>query len=162
MARLARQLTLSRLLLSPDPCSYWVVFAVFSLLETFSDTLLWWFPLYYTFKIAFLLWCQMPLTRGAEFMYKHFIRNVFLTYSNTIDQYVAQAATFGTNAAASARGAAAGVIADNLNRRSASGSSASAGAMEAGAGAAGGVVSPDEHDPRDIFGTAGGRPGKTD
>ncbi len=25
--------------------TYWVVFAVFSIAETFSDTLLWWFPL---------------------------------------------------------------------------------------------------------------------
>jgi receptor expression-enhancing protein 5/6 len=59
--------------------TFWVVFAVFSMLENFADTLLWWFPLYYTFKVIFLLWCQSPLTRGAEFLYKNVLRGWFLT-----------------------------------------------------------------------------------
>ncbi len=83
---------------------------MFSILETFSDTLLWWFPLYYTFKVAFLLWCQAPLTRGAEFMYKNFLRGWFLAYQSRIDNYIASASFFGSSAITAANNAAASSV----------------------------------------------------
>ena len=38
---------------------YWVVFSIFSLIETFSDVVLFWLPFYYALKVAFLLYCQV-------------------------------------------------------------------------------------------------------
>jgi TB2/DP1, HVA22 family len=33
---------------------YWVIFAFFSIVEVFSDILLYWIPFYHAFKLAFL------------------------------------------------------------------------------------------------------------
>jgi receptor expression-enhancing protein 5/6 len=96
--------------------TYWVVFAIFSVLETFSDTILWWFPLYYTGKILFLVWCQAPLTRGAEFMYTHFLRAWFLAYQSKIDTYLATASSAAT--AIGAEAVAAGVRAGQAEKKS--------------------------------------------
>jgi receptor expression-enhancing protein 5/6 len=38
---------------------YWVIFAFFSIMEVFIDTLLYWIPFYYAFKSALLLWAMV-------------------------------------------------------------------------------------------------------
>ena len=38
---------------------YWVVYALFSVIEIFSDTLVYWIPLYYRLKLGFLVWAMM-------------------------------------------------------------------------------------------------------
>lgn len=62
-----------------------MVFAVFSVLETASDFVLYWLPMYYFLKVAFLLYCQLPMFRGAEFLYATFLRPLFLRNQQRID-----------------------------------------------------------------------------
>ena len=38
---------------------YWVVYAFFSVIEIFVDTLVYWIPFYYRFKLGFLLWAML-------------------------------------------------------------------------------------------------------
>ena len=38
---------------------YWVIFAIFSILEVFVELVLYWIPFYYAFKLAFLLWAMV-------------------------------------------------------------------------------------------------------
>lgn len=38
---------------------YWVVYASFSVIEIFADTLTYWIPFYYRFKLGFLLWAML-------------------------------------------------------------------------------------------------------
>ena len=45
---------------------YWICYSTFIVLETFIDYILFWVPMYYMFKIAFLAWLFMPQTKGAE------------------------------------------------------------------------------------------------
>jgi receptor expression-enhancing protein 5/6 len=54
---------------------YWVVFAFFSVIESFRDFLLYWIPFYYAFKLAFLLWAMLPQTKGAKFLYDSFLKD---------------------------------------------------------------------------------------
>jgi receptor expression-enhancing protein 5/6 len=47
---------------------YWIIFGVFSLLESF-EAITHFLPVFFTIKIVFLIWAQHPQTRGAEFLY---------------------------------------------------------------------------------------------
>jgi len=71
--------------------TYWVVFSAFSLLETFSDLLAEYFPMYYAFKFAFLIWLSAPTTRGAEFVYNNVVRPFLLENEQKIDRSLKQA-----------------------------------------------------------------------
>lgn len=82
---------------------YWIVFALFMAVETFTDIFIswyghrgsvgcgeglalpglapWWtlplcsprFPFYYEIKMAFVLWLLSPYTRGASMLYRKFV-----------------------------------------------------------------------------------------
>lgn len=69
--------------------TYWVVFASFSIAETFTDTLLAWFPFYYTVKIGVLLYCQLPQFNGAHYLYTQFVRPWFERNAPIIESHFA-------------------------------------------------------------------------
>jgi len=69
--------------------TYWVVFAVFSVIEFFSDILLSWMPFYYLAKCVFLVWCYLPIAfNGSDFIYGRVVRPLFLRHQSKIDQTV--------------------------------------------------------------------------
>ncbi|KAM4857933.1 receptor expression-enhancing protein 6 isoform X2 [Urocitellus parryii] len=71
--------------------TYWVVYAVFGLMEFFSDLLLFWFPFYYAGKCAFLLFCMTPGPwNGALVLYHRVVRPVFLKHHAAVDSAVSQ------------------------------------------------------------------------
>ncbi|KAE8680641.1 HVA22-like protein k [Hibiscus syriacus] len=65
---------------------YWAAYGSFTLVETFSDKLLSWFPYYYHFKFAFLVWLQLPSTEGAKQIYKNHLRPNLLKHQAKVDQ----------------------------------------------------------------------------
>ncbi|KAL6056904.1 hypothetical protein STEG23_003308 [Scotinomys teguina] len=71
--------------------TYWVVYALFGLVEFFSDLLLFWFPFYYVGKCAFLLFCMTPGPwNGALILYHRVIRPLFLKHHVALDSAVNQ------------------------------------------------------------------------
>ncbi|KAI1718728.1 TB2/DP1, HVA22 family domain-containing protein [Ditylenchus destructor] len=52
---------------------YWTVFASFSLLDFFADTLMSFMPLYWIVKVLFLLYLALPQTRGAQKLYVRYV-----------------------------------------------------------------------------------------
>lgn len=67
--------------------TYWVVFAAFSVVEFFSDSLMNWFPFYWLTKVAFLLWCSADVpNNGSAMLYNRFIRPFFLQHKNKFQQ----------------------------------------------------------------------------
>lgn len=69
--------------------TYWVVYALFGLIEFFSDLLLFWFPFYYAGKCAFLLFCMTPGPwNGALILYHRVIRPLFLKHHVALDSAV--------------------------------------------------------------------------
>uniref|UniRef100_A0A8C6VHR5 Receptor expression-enhancing protein n=1 Tax=Naja naja TaxID=35670 RepID=A0A8C6VHR5_NAJNA len=66
--------------------TYWVVYGMFSVVEFFSDTFLYWFPFYYAGKCLFLLWCMAPFSwNGSQVLYRSLIRPWFLKHHQTVD-----------------------------------------------------------------------------
>ncbi|RWS15292.1 receptor expression-enhancing protein 5-like protein [Dinothrombium tinctorium] len=73
--------------------TYWVVFATFSVVEFFSDTLFSWFPFYWLAKVIFLVWCYLPIANnGSMVVFNRFIRPVFHKNQSKIDAALNQAA----------------------------------------------------------------------
>ncbi|XP_022607019.1 receptor expression-enhancing protein 5-like isoform X2 [Seriola dumerili] len=69
--------------------TYWVVYGLFSIIESFSDIFLFWFPFYYAGKCLFLVWCMAPVTwNGSEILYKRVIRPFFLKHQAAMDNVV--------------------------------------------------------------------------
>lgn len=56
--------------------SYWIIFGVFSILDSFSFGILQLIPFYFVFKILFLLWCYMPNTQGSIIIYNLFVSKI--------------------------------------------------------------------------------------
>eukprot|EP00095_Tigriopus_kingsejongensis_P001408 maker-scaffold229_size244821-snap-gene-1.15 protein:Tk01408 transcript:maker-scaffold229_size244821-snap-gene-1.15-mRNA-1 annotation:"receptor expression-enhancing protein 5" len=66
---------------------YWVVFALFSVAEFFSDILVGWVPFYWLVKCSFLLWCMSPM-EGSTIIYTRCILPYFLQHESMIDDAV--------------------------------------------------------------------------
>ncbi|KAK9529927.1 hypothetical protein VZT92_011473 [Zoarces viviparus] len=70
---------------------YWIVFALYTVLETITDLTLAWFPLYYELKIAFVIWLLSPYTRGASLIYRKCLHPLLSSREREIDEYIVQA-----------------------------------------------------------------------
>ncbi|EFR00738.1 membrane biogenesis protein Yop1 [Nannizzia gypsea CBS 118893] len=62
-----------------DDTQYWVVFALFSVVES-AISASYWFPFYYLFKFFLVLWMALPQTSGAQIVFHSFIQPVFSRY----------------------------------------------------------------------------------
>ncbi|XP_013787448.1 receptor expression-enhancing protein 1-like [Limulus polyphemus] len=71
---------------------YWIVFALFTCIETLSDILVsFWLPFYYELKILFVLWLLSPATKGSSILYRKFVHPQFMKREQEIDEYIATA-----------------------------------------------------------------------
>jgi receptor expression-enhancing protein 5/6 len=59
--------------------TYWVVFAFFTVIESFINVV-YWFPFYFTFKFVFLLWLSLPVFRGADVIFRSFLAPMLSRY----------------------------------------------------------------------------------
>lgn len=67
---------------------YWIVFALFTTLETFLDIFFSWFPFYYEIKILFILWVLSPATRGSSLLYKKVVHPMLISREKDIDDLI--------------------------------------------------------------------------
>ena len=67
---------------------YWIVFALFTTLETFLDIFVSWFPFYYEIKILFILWVLSPATRGSSILYKKIVHPMLISREQEIDDLI--------------------------------------------------------------------------
>ncbi|XP_059821619.1 receptor expression-enhancing protein 1 isoform X3 [Hypanus sabinus] len=70
---------------------YWIIFALFTTVETFTDLFLPWFPFYYELKIAFVIWLLSPYTKGSSVLYRKFVHPTLSSKEQEIDEYLSQA-----------------------------------------------------------------------
>ena len=68
--------------------TYWAIYGLFTLLDQFANIILRIFPFYFIFKIIFLIWCFMPNTLGALFIYNKFVGPYFKKYEEQIDKKI--------------------------------------------------------------------------
>ncbi|KAM5193967.1 receptor expression-enhancing protein 1 isoform 1-T1 [Mantella aurantiaca] len=70
---------------------YWIIFALFMTVETFTDIFLCWFPFYYELKIAFVAWLLSPYTKGSSLLYRKFVHPTLSSKEKEIDECLIQA-----------------------------------------------------------------------
>lgn len=66
--------------------TYWVIFGMFSIIDLFSGFVLRFIPFYFFLKLAFLIFCMMPNTRGATLIYDHVLIKIFKKYETDLDK----------------------------------------------------------------------------
>ncbi|XP_018321442.1 receptor expression-enhancing protein 6 isoform X2 [Agrilus planipennis] len=72
--------------------TYWVVYALFSVIEFFADLIVGWFPLYWLAKCIFFIWLMLPSDfNGSLIIYTKFIRPYFLKHEGNIDEAISSA-----------------------------------------------------------------------
>merc|ERR1712212_83854 len=74
--------------------TYWVVYATFSMLESFSDIIIGWLPFYWLSKCLFLVWCMSP-ANGSAIVYRTIILPIFRENEAKIDKVVNKAVNQG-------------------------------------------------------------------
>lgn len=67
---------------------YWIVFAIFTCLETFTYYIFGWFPFYDEIKILILFWMISPATEGSTIVYRKFVHPVLCNKEEEIDDYI--------------------------------------------------------------------------
>ncbi|KAI1311869.1 ER membrane protein DP1/Yop1 [Mortierella claussenii] len=65
--------------------TYWTVYGFVSILESFTDVLLYWFPFYFFLKTVFLLWLMIPSFNGAATIYTRVLRPFLIQHKSEID-----------------------------------------------------------------------------
>ncbi|CAH1155214.1 unnamed protein product [Phaedon cochleariae] len=70
---------------------YWIVFALFTCIETFTDVFLSWFPFYYEIKIILVIWLLSPATKGSSILYRKFVHPTLSSREQEIDEYITKA-----------------------------------------------------------------------
>ncbi|RLU22734.1 hypothetical protein DMN91_005012 [Ooceraea biroi] len=78
---------------------YWIVFALFTCAETFTDVFFsFWFPFYYEIKIILVLWLLSPATKGSSILYRRFVHPALIRREAEIDEALARATEQGYTA----------------------------------------------------------------
>ena len=72
--------------------SYWIFYTIFINLESFFGTILKRVPLYFFFKIIFLLLCFLPQYQLASVIYNKYVKILFAKYENKIVDYFSKVA----------------------------------------------------------------------
>uniref|UniRef100_A0A915KRH8 Receptor expression-enhancing protein n=1 Tax=Romanomermis culicivorax TaxID=13658 RepID=A0A915KRH8_ROMCU len=83
--------------------TYWVVFAVFNVIEFASDVIVGWFPFYWLVKCALMLYLHLPMTKGAEKLYNAYIRPWALKHQAKVDSVLGKAKMVGETLEAEAK-----------------------------------------------------------
>jgi receptor expression-enhancing protein 1/2/3/4 len=76
---------------------YWVVFALFYTVETFTDIFVSWMPFYYEVKILVVLWLALPYTEGSKSLYRRLIHPQLINQEGQIDKLLSYTIEFAVN-----------------------------------------------------------------
>ncbi|XP_046142589.1 uncharacterized protein LOC114873697 isoform X2 [Osmia bicornis bicornis] len=78
---------------------YWIVFALFTCAETFTDVFFsFWFPFYYEIKTILVVWLLSPATKGSSILYRRFVHPALIRREAEIDDALARATEQGYTA----------------------------------------------------------------
>jgi len=79
--------------------TYWMVFGVFNVLETFFGFIFWFIPYWSWLRLGLFVWLLLPQFNGAKVIYEKGIRPMLSSHKDTIDKWIAMT----TSAANSAK-----------------------------------------------------------
>ncbi|XP_054800924.1 putative HVA22-like protein g isoform X2 [Prosopis cineraria] len=67
-------------------CQYWIIVALVTVLERFTDIFVGWLPLYGEMKVAFFVYLWYPKVKGTGFVYQTVLRPIVSRHENEIDR----------------------------------------------------------------------------
>ncbi|XP_072970865.1 protein HVA22-like isoform X2 [Typha angustifolia] len=70
--------------------AYWILYSFLTLMEMVAEPILYWIPIWYQIKVAFVAWLVLPQFRGASFIYERFVREQLRKYGGKIGKGSAQ------------------------------------------------------------------------
>ncbi|KIW71622.1 protein yop1 [Phialophora macrospora] len=62
--------------------TYWVVYAFLTVFESIINAV-YWFPFYYVFKFILILWMALPVTNGAQIVFRSLLHPIFSRFFQT-------------------------------------------------------------------------------
>jgi len=68
--------------------TYWVVFGLFTVIESISDFIWYWLPFYYEFKLLFLIALQIKRFQLAPLIYENALKPIMDKYGPVVDKFV--------------------------------------------------------------------------
>ncbi|XP_027363258.1 putative HVA22-like protein g [Abrus precatorius] len=69
-------------------CKYWIIVALFTVLEKFTDIFIGWLPMYGEMKIVLFVYLWYPKTRGSGYVYETVLRPYVSRHENDIDRKI--------------------------------------------------------------------------
>lgn len=66
-------------------CQYWIIVALFTVLERIGDVLISWFPMYWELKLGFIIYLWHPKTKGTGYVYETAFRPFMARHEREID-----------------------------------------------------------------------------
>lgn len=70
---------------------HWAVLGCFVAFEYLFEWVIFWLPFYYEIKTLFLLFCSLPQTQGAIYLYDFYLQPFFSRNETEIDAHIASA-----------------------------------------------------------------------
>lgn len=67
-------------------CKYWIILALFTVLEKFADIFIAWLPMYGEMKLVLIIYLWYPKTKGSGFVYETVLRPYVSQHENDIDR----------------------------------------------------------------------------
>ncbi|TKY53140.1 HVA22 protein j [Spatholobus suberectus] len=67
-------------------CKYWIIVALFTVLEKFTDILIGWLPMYGEMKLVLFVYLWYPKTKGTGYVYETLLRPYVSKHENDIDR----------------------------------------------------------------------------
>ncbi|XP_061348673.1 putative HVA22-like protein g [Gastrolobium bilobum] len=67
-------------------CKYWIIVAIFTVLEKFADIFISWLPLYGEMKLVLFVYMWYPKTKGTGYVYETVLRPFLSSHENEIDR----------------------------------------------------------------------------
>ena len=68
--------------------TYWAVYGVFVIFDTYTSCILGFLPHYYLIKFIFLIYLMNPSTKGSLFIYNTCLKPIFLKYKDQIQAQI--------------------------------------------------------------------------
>ncbi|QDZ21222.1 HVA22-like protein [Chloropicon primus] len=65
--------------------TYWVIFSLFTVIESVGDFLISWIPFYSFLKLGFLTWLLLPKFKGASKLYQTLVQPLIRKHEAKID-----------------------------------------------------------------------------
>jgi receptor expression-enhancing protein 5/6 len=70
--------------------TFWIIWACTTLLESMTDIIMFWIPLYFELKLGFFILLQLPKLNLSETIYRSYLKPYLIQKQKSIDTFIAK------------------------------------------------------------------------